>query len=202
MSVEAAMIQEGAQAAESVGGIAALGINGKLFFAQAINFIVVLFVFWKWIYKPIVVMLDRRSAAVEKQLQQGKEVEERLFHLEKERVDVLDTARVEAHRLLEEMKTVSAVRSQEMIEKAKQEVAVLVQEGRVSLAREKRAMVEEARKEVADLAVEIAAKVLGSSVDRPRSQTLAETFLADALVAAVPVSSGAKGNRVRSKKAL
>ncbi|MBI4598598.1 F0F1 ATP synthase subunit B [Candidatus Uhrbacteria bacterium] len=177
MSTEASVIQEATTAVEQTGGIAALGINGKLFLAQLINFLVVLLVFWKWIYGPIVKMLDRRTETIERGLAHTAELEERLKKVEMERAGIVAQAQAAASNLLEEARTERAARHQSAAEETKRAVASIVQEGKHRLGQEKERMIEEVRAELADIVVEATRKVLGESMDEQRSSALAEEAL-------------------------
>ena len=47
------MVTEAKQVAESAGILGPLGVDVKLFIAQLVNVGVVLFVMWRWVYKPL-----------------------------------------------------------------------------------------------------------------------------------------------------
>ncbi len=65
-----------------------LGLNVQLFIAQLINFAVVLFVLWKWVFTPITKALQARTDKIEASLQTAESVE-------KERADFEDWKRKE-----------------------------------------------------------------------------------------------------------
>jgi F0F1-type ATP synthase membrane subunit b/b' len=41
-----------------------LGINAPLFLAQLVNFSIVLLVMWKWVYTPLVKLMDKRAQEI------------------------------------------------------------------------------------------------------------------------------------------
>jgi F-type H+-transporting ATPase subunit b len=174
MSVEAGTTQEASIEAKETGGIAALGINGGMFFAQLLNFIVVLLIFWKWVYRPIVTMLDRRTETIEKSLKQAKEIDERLLKLDTERTTVLAQAQQEAVELLSRTHAEAESQHQATMAKAKEEVRRLITEGKAQLIKEKEFMIKETRDEIAALAIEVAKKVVQENIDKTRSQVLAK----------------------------
>ena len=51
--------------AGSGGVIGTLGLNWKLFMAQLLNFGIVLFVLWKWVFRPVAGALETRRQRVE-----------------------------------------------------------------------------------------------------------------------------------------
>ena len=57
-----------AETARAAGGIGVLGINGKIFLAQLVNFGLILLVLWRFAFKPIVARLEARRERIEKKI--------------------------------------------------------------------------------------------------------------------------------------
>lgn len=159
---------------EEPSGLAALGINLKIFLAQLVHFLIVLIIFWKWIYKPIVKILDKRAGTIEKSIQQAKEVEERVAKLEAERKDILAAAKADASHRLEEAQNSAEARKNDILVQAKVEVERVVKSGKEQLVKEKKAMICEAKQEIAEVAVAAARQILKESVSEKTSKRLAE----------------------------
>lgn len=174
MSAEAEAVKGAAEAVEATGGIAALGINGKIFLAQLINFLIVLLVFWKWIYGPIVKMLDKRASTIEKSVKDAAAVEVRVAKLEDERKEVMAQAKREASLIFEKARGEADERKAELLEKAKAEVDKVVKDGKAMLVKEKAAMLQEAKKDMAAIVVEAARAVLKEQISEAASQKSAE----------------------------
>lgn len=151
-----------APAGESVLG--ALGINWKLFLAQLANFAVVLFVMWKWVYRPLLKVIDARSAKIERGLKDAEAAAAARSGAEKASEEAIVAARREAQRILEEAQNQSERQRAEMKAKTQAELTVLIQQGKDTLAAEKEKMVRDARTEIAELAVEAAKKALGTTL--------------------------------------
>jgi F-type H+-transporting ATPase subunit b len=162
-AVEAATaVAQTAHAEESVLG--ALGVNWKLFVAQLINFSVVLFVMWKWVYTPLLKIIDARTAKIDKGLKDADAAAAAKSGAEKASEEAIVAARKEAQRILEEAQKASEAQRSELKAKTQAELAALVQQGKDSLAAEKDKMVREARAEIAELAVMAAGKALGEKL--------------------------------------
>jgi len=174
MSSEVQAVQEVANAVEETGGIAALGINLKLFIAQLVHFLIVLLVFWKWIYGPIVKALDKRAQTIEDSIKNAKEVEERVAKLESERKEIITAAKSDASHRLEEAQSSAEARKNDILAQAKADVEKVVKSGKDQLIREKETMIRDARKEIAEIAVAAARQVLQESVSEKTSKKLAE----------------------------
>jgi len=159
---------------EEASGLAALGINLKMLIAQLAHFLIVLFIFWKWIYKPIVKILDKRAETIEKSMKQAKEVEERVAKLEKERKDIITSAKAEASHRIEEAQAGAEARKNDILVQAKVEVERVVKSGKEQLVKEKEIMIREAKNEIVEVAIAAAKQVLQESISEKTSRKLAE----------------------------
>lgn len=181
MSVEPtntiAETNETTEVVEPEGGLATLGINGNIFIAQLVNFLIVLLVLWKFAYKPLVKMLDARSERIEKSMKDAEHVEKRVAALEDERKAVIAEARAESAKLMEMARTDAESMKADTIEKAKREVERVVVHGKAQLKAEQETMMREARKELADIAVAAARRILAEGVDEKKAHSLAEEVI-------------------------
>ncbi|HTK60492.1 MAG TPA: F0F1 ATP synthase subunit B [Candidatus Baltobacteraceae bacterium] len=144
--------------------LGALGIDLKLFIAQLVNFSVVLFVMWKWVYTPLLKIIDTRTAKIDKGLKDAEAAEAAKSGAEKASEEAIVAARREAQRILEEAQKAADAQRAELKSKTQSELAALVQQGKDTLAAEKEKMVREARAEIAELAVMAAGKALGQEL--------------------------------------
>src|SRR3989338_9915830 len=91
-------------AAETSGGLAGvaatLGLNGKLFLAQLINFGLLVLILWRLLYKPLVSFMETRAKRIVEGLDNAKRYDEKLKELESERQNVLVKADREAQKIL------------------------------------------------------------------------------------------------------
>ncbi|EKD32958.1 MAG: hypothetical protein ACD_76C00107G0005 [uncultured bacterium] len=183
MSTEIETIQKTAQAAseavEATGGIGSLGINLKIFIAQAINFLIVVLVLWRWVYKPLVAILEKRQAHIEKSLKEAKEIEERLALVEKERSLVVAQARKQSADLLAKAEEQSKEQAQKMALSAKEEVQKILNNAKIALVAEKQAMIHDAKSELAKIAVLAAEKILSENIDKKKNELIAEKAIKD-----------------------
>jgi F-type H+-transporting ATPase subunit b len=167
-------VHQAAEVVEVTGGIGTLGINLKIFIAQLINFTVVLFVLWKWVYGPVVKLLDERSEKIEKSVKHADEIEKRVGELAVEQKSVIAEAKSEAAKIMDEARAEADKRRAVLLEKAKADVQSVVTTGKAQLQSEKAQMIVDAREEIASIAVEAAKKILTESVDEAKAQKLAE----------------------------
>lgn len=140
-------------------------IDWKIIVAQSINFIVVLFVLYFLLVKPLKKLMAERSQNIEGGLNDAKANAELLANTKKEYDEVIANARTEAHTIFQEGKKESEAKKAEMLEKAKAEVDVMVQNGKKVLESEKAKIIEEAKGEIVNLVVKATEKLLESHPD-------------------------------------
>lgn len=150
------------------------GLNGQIFVSQLINFLIVLIVLWKFVYKPIVRMLDERSEKIEKSMKQAQEIEKRVSDIEKEKDEIMTNAQKQAQEIIEKAYEQGKVRQEEIISAAKREVERVITKGKEQLAEEKTTMLKEARKDIVDIAVKATTRILQDQVDAVKSKSIAE----------------------------
>lgn len=162
---------------ESTGGIGALGIDLKIFLAQLVNFTIVLLVLWKWAYRPIMRLLDERQKKIAQSVKDASAIEARLNRLDLERDEVLQAARVEGKRGVDEALSAAQTRRAEILDKTKVEVEKVIAQGKQQLAIEREAMMRDARKELADIIVLATQKILTTELNEKKAASLAEEVI-------------------------
>ncbi|MEK7614848.1 MAG: F0F1 ATP synthase subunit B [Patescibacteria group bacterium] len=165
---------ETVKAVEATGGLGMLGINAKIFIAQLINFVIVLLVLWKAAYKPLVKLLDERSARIEKSMNDSKEIEARLEATQIEQGKLITEAKSEAASLLEKTREEAEAQKIKLTTHAKEEVQKIIASGKDQLQAEKVAMLREAKTDIVEMAMAAAKKILAESVDEKSSQKIAQ----------------------------
>ncbi len=141
-------------------------IDWKIIIAQSINFIIVLFVLYFLIVKPLKQLMKERSAHIEGGLNDAKANAELLANTKKEYDAVISKARTEAHTIFQEGKNEAESKKSEMVEEAKKEVDNMIASGKKVLESEKAKIIEEAKKEIVSLVVLSTEKLLESHPDK------------------------------------
>lgn len=161
----------------SQGVLGTLGVNWRLFVAQLINFLVVVFVLWRWAWKPLVKLLDDRSRRIEQSLADAKKIEEEMRRLNQTRANTLRDAEREAQAVITEARAVAAREREETIVRTRAEVDKTLRDAKEVIRAEKTTMLAEARAELADIVVAAAGKVLEEEIDDRRHRELAQRAL-------------------------
>lgn len=140
-------------------------IDWKIIIAQSINFIIVLFILYFLIVKPLKKLMKERSAHIESGLHDAVANAELLSNTKKEYDAVIAKARTEAHTIFQEGKAEAEIKKSEMIENAKNEVDSMIVNGKKLLESEKAKILEEAKNEIVSLVVKATEKLLESHAE-------------------------------------
>jgi F-type H+-transporting ATPase subunit b len=136
------------------------GIDLKLIAAQAVNFVVVAFLLWRFAFKPVMVTMDERQRKIAEGLQFAEESRSQLAETEKRHAEIVREANVQSQQILEEARG----HARQFEDRMKAETAVQIEEMRKRAEAanevERQKMLAEARREVSRLVVLASAKVL------------------------------------------
>jgi F-type H+-transporting ATPase subunit b len=138
-----------------------LGIDWRLLIAQAVNFLIVLAVLYKFLYKPLLKFLEQRRQRIEHSLQEAQRIETELKAIEVKREEVLIEAKRGAQAILKEAEVQAEKQRQETLIRVRAEAERVISEARSKLEAEQVEAMREMRREAAKLVVQAVTKVVG-----------------------------------------
>ena len=151
-----------------------LGIYWPKLIAQTINFGIVLFILWKFAYRPVLNMLAQRREKIAQSIANADKIKAELAATEASRREILDQANTASNKLIEEARAAAArvqeVETQKAIAAANQIITKAKEASEVELARMKM----ELRKELVRLVAETTAKVSGKVLTLDDQKRLAD----------------------------
>ncbi len=151
-----------------------LGLKTDVFIAQLVNFLIILFVLWRWAYKPILKVLEDREIRVKKGLEDAEAAGTRLAEIEKEHAAVLRTARDEAAQVIKDAHGIGEQKREELLAKSREEIGKLVTDARKKIAEEREQAAQDLKKEISALVVTTAEMVLREKIDGKKDAELME----------------------------
>jgi F-type H+-transporting ATPase subunit b len=158
----------------------ALGINLGYLISQIVNFTLLALLLYVVAYKPILRMLDARSARIQKGLEDAEAASRRAAQMEQEFEQRLAEARREGQEIVAQATQISEKARQEILDRARDEASGLIDKARDEIDRERDLAMAELRQQVADLSLAISEKVIGETLDDQRQRRLIAEFLAEA----------------------
>ena len=143
--------------------ISVFGIDWKLILVQMVNFGLLLFVLHRFLYKPILAVIDARREKIERSIKDALRAEEELGKAEAERVHILHEARLKGDELIEGAKKSALGEEHVIMKEAQRKASYLLRDAERRIEREREEMVEKTEREVARMAVLAAEKILRTS---------------------------------------
>jgi F-type H+-transporting ATPase subunit b len=131
---------------------------------------------WK-AWGPIVAAIERREKAIKDAIEAAKQEREEATRLLAEHKTMIDQARRETVRLIDQGRKDAEVTRLELIEKARGDAREVLEQGRKQIERETRAAVQQIRTEAANLAVLAAGRIVKVSLDEGAQKRLIDECL-------------------------
>ena len=160
--------------------IEAFDINLVGLVFQVINFLLLLYLLNRFLFKPLLARMDERSAKIEKGLEDAETAARDRELARAEREAAVAEARKEAAEMLARANKIAEDTRNEILTDARTEAEQVTQRAREEITAEKERAMAELRGQVADLALAAAGKLVKSEMDTPTQRRLVEEFLAEA----------------------
>lgn len=150
------------------------GIQPILLAAQIVNFLILLYILKRFLYKPILKVLDERKKKVEESLKKTEEIERRLNELSLEEEKRILRAVSEGEKIIKQAKDAGVQLIEEAKLKADGLAEKIVQEGRSQLQIEKEKLQLELRQHLAEFVAIGLQKVTGKVIRGKETQRIIE----------------------------
>ncbi len=151
-----------------------LGIHWVKLIAQTINFAIVLFVLWKFAYKPIFTMLETRRQKIAEGVANADKIKAELAATEAARQKILADAGQQANKLIEDARAAAARIGETETQKAIAAAEQIVVKAREAAAQDHARMLAELKREVGRLVVQTTATVTGKVLTPDDQRRLSE----------------------------
>lgn len=135
-----------------------------LFVKQTIIFLILIFLFVKFAWKPILSSLDARENEIKDALEAAKKAREEMENLQADNEKMLAEARAERDAMLKEAREIKDKMITEAKDIAATQGALMIAQAKTEIESQKKAAVAELKNQVATLSLEIAQKVLQSEL--------------------------------------
>lgn len=159
--------------------IEAFDINLVGLVFQVINFLLLLYLLNRFLFKPLLARMDERSAKIEKGLEDAETAARDRELARAEREAAVSEARKEAAEMLARANKIAEDTRNEILTDARGEAEKVTQRAREEINAEKEKAMSELRSQVADLALEAASKLVRSDMNATTQRRLVEEFLAE-----------------------
>ncbi len=166
-----------AEAPSGGGLLSDLGIDPKTILVQAVGFLVVLAVLWKYVFGRVGGLLEDRRTEITTQLEQLKTDREELDRLTAETRQRLGDIEAEAQTKIQAAIDQGNAERQQIVDQARQEASDEIARARAEIQREKDDAISELRGVVAELAIDAAGKIISAELTPERHQSIIDASI-------------------------
>jgi F-type H+-transporting ATPase subunit b len=140
-------------------------------------FAILFFFMWKWVLPRVNTMLEERREKIQGEMEKAEQAR-RDADAELSRYrEQLANAREEANRIIEEARQTAAQLQVDLQARAEQESQAIVARAQDEIRAERDRVFQELRAQVADIAVGLAGKVVGQSLDAGAHERLIDEYI-------------------------
>ncbi len=156
-----------------------LGIEPIQLLTQVINFVIMVLLLSKFLYKPIMKGLDERRKKIEEGLAYTEKMKEEMEKIDKKKREATDQAKEEAKNIIDDGKKTGKSLEQEIIEKAHKEAEQIVEKGREELMSERVLMEKQLKAQTIDIAQSMARKILEDALNPEDQKAIIDKKIAE-----------------------
>ena len=156
-----------------------LGIQPSSIVAQIVNFAILAFLLQRFLYKPVLKMLDARKAKIKESLDLAEKTQKQHANWEVEHKKLISKSKTEAQAILSDAKKQATQIRAEQVEKAKEDISKeknkMLSEVENTLSKER----EKIKSQSLELASTLAKKAISSALDVKHQDALISASLSE-----------------------
>ena len=156
-----------------------LGVNPWTALFTLLNFIALFLVLKKFLWGPVMKMIADRQQEIDGMYADADAAKTQAQQLCTEYEDKLAQAKQTGDRIVKEATARGQQRQEEILRQANADADAILRKAEADIAREKKKAIDDARSEIAGLAVDIAEKVVGHSLESAQQGALVDQFIAE-----------------------
>lgn len=141
------------------------------------NTVALFFVLKIFLFKPIMKMIQDRQKEIDDMYAEADQAKLEASSLRSEYEDKLAKAAQTSERMVKEAMERGQNRQEDIIRQANEEANAILQKAQADIAQEKKKALNDAKDEIAGLAMDIAGKVVGRSLDEKDQKELVDRFI-------------------------
>ncbi len=160
----------------------------------------VLFLFtWKWVLPRFKQVLEERRAQIQGEMERAETERKEAEKLQDEYRKQLAGARKEANKIIEEARTTAEQLRRDLQARAEEEAQATVARAQEEIRAERDRAFQELRAQIGSIAVELAGRVVGESLDEKAHQRLIDGFIDEIASGASTTGDGSRADGSRSE---
>lgn len=158
----------------------ALGLNLKEIIFAMVNFLILVFVLGKFIYKPFLGMLENRKNLIQEKFDRADAVNKRADARMAKYSRQIAGAEEECRELIRDAKQKAEAQAQAIIDEAKAEAAEIIAKAERTIEMEQAKAIEGLHNEIADLALLAAEQIVGDKIEDAGQEAIVDRVIRNA----------------------
>ena len=154
-----------------------VGVNFWTALFVLLNTLTIYFVAKKFLFGPVMKMIQDRQKEIDDLYADAGAAREQAQQLQESYQQKLSAAQETSERIVKEAVARGQSREEQIIRDANAQAAAIMDKASRDIAQEKKKAINEAKNEISSLAMEIAGKVVGASLDAQKQEQLVSSFL-------------------------
>jgi len=146
------------------------GIDWPMLIAQAINFLIVALVIWKFAFKNILSTIKEREQQISDSLKNADRIKLELEETEKQQQETLQEASLAAKKTISSAQEQAKALIESQKEDALKQAEEIISKAKLAMEQERERVLREAREEIASLVVLTTSKVLSKNLTEEEKQ--------------------------------
>ena len=142
-----------------------LHIEWPLLVAQIVNFLILMAVLGRFVYKPLIRLLEQRREIIARSMEKSQQLDVQFREAQERRAKELAATRREAQGIIEQAKNVAEDERQKIQEHTKKEIAEMIARAEKELTGRKEEMRQDLQREMKTLLAPALERILRDSVD-------------------------------------
>jgi len=142
-----------------------LGINPWLLIAQIVNFVILLWLLQRFLYKPLLKLFRDRSTKIEDGLKTAENLKKQAAESETRQKEYLEEAKKEAHRIVSAATKLGDEEKKKILQLAAEESKKIVEQTTAEMNVEKKNIMNDIKKEVGEMVVSLTVATIKKSMD-------------------------------------
>ena len=152
------------------GIVETFGIDWPMLIAQAINFLIVAIVIWKFAFKNVLSTIKEREKQISDSLKNADRIKLELEETEKQQQQTLQDASLEAKKTISSAQEQAKALIESQKDDARKQAEEIIAKAKVAMEQERERVLLEAREEIASLVVLTATKVLSKDLSEAEKE--------------------------------
>jgi len=173
------LFEEATGVEEEPSGIDLLWPDRNETIAGFIAFVIIFFFVWKWAIPALNKTLEARQQAIRAELEAAESAKVEAQSLLDDYQDQLAGAKTEATQIVDDARSQGEQVKADVVARAETEAEQIKSRADSEIAGERERVAGELRRQVADLSIDVAEKVVGSSLDAEGQRELVDRYIDD-----------------------